>query len=570
MKHASVLLALIWACLFLPAQDYELNQTYLNGPSAQNRGKSFVINEQQSKKASFHKKVIWGTYRAQLAANTGYLLYSLDPSGQLMTSVKIPTFLPFNGLPGPDAKRIKQTTDGGYIMIGTLFSNSVLAISTFILKVDSDLNYQWSREMVSTAGGSFLGLDIIQNQGGEYLVVGRETQGQSGSDLLLAKLTPWGTIAWQKSINIGYIDYGNSLVESASGEVFITGGVQSQTAQSKQILLMKTNASGTVQWIKTLDLPFDYEGEGTFLTTSKNGIERVYFCGIAKRIDGLGEGPIQNRAAIVGSMDTNGQYEWVHQYGGEEDDLAMHIRVRQVGLNTELAVTGATNSFGIGGYDQMFFRTNSEGEVLEALTYGGKREDFAYESQQDAGHQSLIGQRGIKVTGADDQSNISVVGFTGNGYKCGNPFPLPRETLEPGDSQRWYIISTSITVSTPASVIPSAQLVSTETVCGKFLATRFSDFSSELKPVPSLTVFPNPTTGNAVQIRYEVPEDHIGPIGIKVWNSLGQAIASPQLEFPHSAGVHEVKLPLGEGAAGLYRISLTIGKETHSQEVVKR
>ena len=70
--------------------------------------------------------------------------------------------------------------------------------------------------------------------------------------------------------------------------------------------------------------------------------------------------------------DANGEVDWARTYGGTGTDHGVSIRQT---LDGGYIIAGYTNSSGAGGYDALLAKTDSSGAVVWAYTYGGQADD---------------------------------------------------------------------------------------------------------------------------------------------------------------------------------------------------
>jgi ribosomal protein S11 len=79
--------------------------------------------------------------------------------------------------------------------------------------------------------------------------------------------------------------------------------------------------------------------------------------------------------AFLLKLDGRGKQVWKNTFGGEQDDRIFSV-IQTIG--GDYAAAGYTSSFGAGGNDFYFIRTDSNGNLKFAKTYGGKGRDEAY------------------------------------------------------------------------------------------------------------------------------------------------------------------------------------------------
>ncbi|MEM3036400.1 MAG: choice-of-anchor D domain-containing protein, partial [Thermoplasmata archaeon] len=141
---------------------------------------------------------------------------------------------------------IQQTFDGGYIMGGTT-RLSFNSYDLWVMKVDRFGNIEWQK----TYGGSSYDFisSIKQTSDGGYIVLAETYSFGAGSeDIWIFKLNSNGEIEWQKT-------YGGSGYESASSiEEDLYGYIVAGNTESNginNVWIMKLDQNGSIQWQKT-------------------------------------------------------------------------------------------------------------------------------------------------------------------------------------------------------------------------------------------------------------------------------------------------------------------------------
>ena len=157
-----------------------------------------------------------------------------------------------------------QTADGGYIIVG--YSNSSangdITATThggydyWIVKLDNSGAISWNR--LTGGSGDEFGRSIKQTTDGGYIIVGNSTSGSSGditdpghggSDYWVIKLNSTGTIVWNKL-------FGGNNTESAYGIIQLSDGymIAGYSSSSANGDVTPTNHSGNNDfWILKLD-----------------------------------------------------------------------------------------------------------------------------------------------------------------------------------------------------------------------------------------------------------------------------------------------------------------------------
>lgn len=124
-------------------------------------------------------------------------LISFDGNGDIIWRKPIPIVV------NPNVECLKQTIDGGYIVVGEK-PNNTTAKDCYILKTDINGDTLWSKTY--DGGGYEIGNAVIQTTGGGYIVVGKTTglhgTGNNDDKGLVLKLDANGTIIWTRVIDL--------------------------------------------------------------------------------------------------------------------------------------------------------------------------------------------------------------------------------------------------------------------------------------------------------------------------------------------------------------------------------
>ncbi|MFN3694679.1 MAG: hypothetical protein ACK4UV_06690, partial [Ignavibacterium sp.] len=156
------------------------------------------------------------------------------------------------GLSSDGARSINKTSDGGYIITGWTFSYGPGAVgNVWLVKTDSLGNMQWNKFF----GGTDVdrGLSVQQTNDGGYIITGYTASSGAGlDDMLLIKTDASGNVQWQKTFGGSGRDYGNSVIQSTDGGYVITGYTLSYGAGGDDLWIVKTDEQGNMLWNKTL------------------------------------------------------------------------------------------------------------------------------------------------------------------------------------------------------------------------------------------------------------------------------------------------------------------------------
>lgn len=145
---------------------------------------------------------------------------------------------------------IRVTRDGGFIVAGCTNSFGAGDYDFWVLKLTSGGQLEWS----STFGGKDLdeAREIRQTSDGGYIVIGNTLSFGAGYyDIWLLKLNGWGRVQWQKTYGGPKADYGHSICQTADGGFIVAGETASFGSGGIDAWILKLDSQGSVQWEKT-------------------------------------------------------------------------------------------------------------------------------------------------------------------------------------------------------------------------------------------------------------------------------------------------------------------------------
>ena len=298
---------------------------------------------------------------------------------------------------------IQPTSDNGYILGGS--SNSPISGNktegTFgmhdywIVKTDNSGNILWQNDLGGTFTETFG--ELKQTPDGGYILVGTSSSGITGDksetniggfDIWVIKLNSTGSIVWQNTIG------GSSLEELTYLELASDGGFLIGCTSSSGISgdknevnygisdywVIKLDASGNILWQNTI---------GGSSTDKLRSVEETSDGGFI--VAGYSNSPISGdkTEASKGDYDywiiklnSTGVVVWQKTYGGISADKLNDIEETTDGgfimagsSNSSISFDKTTNSF---GYEDVWvLKINSEGIVEWDKTIGGSTTDLA-------------------------------------------------------------------------------------------------------------------------------------------------------------------------------------------------
>lgn len=219
----------------------------------------------------------------------------------------------------------QQTSDGGYIFVGTLNN----PFKGYLIKTDNIGDTLWTR--LFDTGTAFFGTSIEQTTDGGYIVLGTNT-GSGNEDISLVKTDSIGNPTWTKTIGGANDDEGISLLQTTDGGYVITGASINFGTGLSNAFLIKTNSTGDTLWTKTFGAGIDDElGCGSVIQANDGGF---LICGTAS-FDPSGE------FGILIKTDSIGNQSWARIYGSGNESLSQVAQTNDGGY-----ILIGENSFG--------------------------------------------------------------------------------------------------------------------------------------------------------------------------------------------------------------------------------
>lgn len=316
----------------------------------------------------------------------------------------------YGGTSADGVYSLEETTDGGFIISSHTSSFGAGEHEVYLIKTDSNGDTIWTRSY-GGASGDYL-RSVQQTTDGGYITASETFSfGAGGADVYLIKTDSIGNLEWAKTYGGTAADYGYSVRQTPDGGFITAGYTSSAGAGNFDVLLLKTDADGDVQWSRTYGgTSFDYGYEVRVLTDGG-----FIVCGFSGIRDPSGD-------VYMLRTDSLGALLWSRSIGGAGADYGWSVEELPDG---GFAVTGYTNSFGAGGSDVMLIRTDSLGLTL--------CDNYAAASLSSS-FPVVVGSPLTVVSGGSRSTNAATVESnpaTRDSLICSVPVECP--VLSPGD-----------------------------------------------------------------------------------------------------------------------------------------
>ena len=311
----------------------------------------------------------------------------------------------FGGDESDEGNSVQQTTDGGYIVLGTTRSYGNGESDILLVKIDNVGNEEWRK----TFGGinKDIGNSVQQTTDGGYIISGTTFVKQFNPDLWLIKTDSNGEEEWNKTFGGNRGDYGGSVQQTSDGGYIFIGSFFS-VEKNQDIWLIKTDSNGEEEWNKIFGQEGNFEMGYSVQETSDGGFillgedfdtkSMVYLIKTDSQGNLMWENNGNEGYPYGFQQTTDGGYiisVWEHpiyeliktdSYGIEEWNKTFGGSLGDVGLSVQQTTDGGyiiTGYIGTNGSsDVWLIKTNSQGTEEWNKTYGGGDSDGGHSVQQ--------------------------------------------------------------------------------------------------------------------------------------------------------------------------------------------
>lgn len=226
------------------------------------------------------------------------------------------------------------------------------------------------------------------------------SQGQGGEELYLCKISTGGSLMWQRSLGGTSNERGQGIGVDSSDNIYIAGYTQSEGQGGVDLLLVKYDANGAIQWQRSLG------GSGT---------ERAFGIAVTSGGDCYIAGTTDSQSAgstdiLICKYNSSGVIQWQRTLGGNSNDDGLGIALDG---NGDLYVTGIQTSETQGGFDVPIAKYNSSGVIQWQRTLGGGSNDVGLGIATDSGNNAYIA--GYTLTDSDGGDDVLIVKYDSSG-----------------------------------------------------------------------------------------------------------------------------------------------------------
>ncbi len=270
------------------------------------------------------------------------------------------------------ARQIRQLPDGGFIVAGFLEVNPQ-TFDAMVMRLDASGRLLWLRQYDPGFGEDDRAHCITPTSDGGFLVGGQALLPETefwNYDVYVFKIDADGDLQWRRYFDYaqGYYDNADiafSVIEVSTGGYLVSGWTHSAGWDG---WVLRLDDAGGLLWDRAYGEAYSDE----ILSAQEVSVGGFVFSGVNASDNG-------DTDFWLFRTDENGAVLWDRKWGKNTgvqcEDQANSVRELPDG---GFIAAGQTSSYGAGGWDQYFVRTDAEGNALWTRVYGGTSDDRAF------------------------------------------------------------------------------------------------------------------------------------------------------------------------------------------------
>jgi len=220
----------------------------------------------------------------------------------------------FEGKGHSEGFAICETTDGGFVAAGFTRPVAIDSVDVFVVKVNNLGELQWSK--IYGGNKTDWAYALCPTSNNECLVAGfTQSWGQNG-DCYLLKINSDGDTLWTRSYGRQMYDRAMNVIETFDGNYVTAGFTEYGENGNYDVYLTKMNGNGQINWSKSL---------GEFSSEEGHGVIQVADSGFVI-VGSQTVGTSSNKELMIMKTDSSGNVGWIKTYGGDKNDLARSVK----------------------------------------------------------------------------------------------------------------------------------------------------------------------------------------------------------------------------------------------------
>ncbi|MEP7265181.1 MAG: T9SS type A sorting domain-containing protein [Bacteroidota bacterium] len=256
-----------------------------------------------------------------------------------------------------------QTNDSNYVLLGSTKNFGAGMQDILLIKTNTSGDTLWSSAL-GLPPGDEEGATVQQTSDGGFIITGTTwSTGAGGDDFILIKTNASGVVDWSRTYGGANVDFCTGGQPCFDGGYVLSGYTTSYGAGGADMYVIRTNAAGDTLWTRTI---------------GNNGPDYAY--SIAQTSDSgfvlTGSFTVSgNDDMALVKLDASGSLMWAKVIGDSADEVGYSVIQSADG---GYCIAGSTLSFGNGNMDGFMAKTDDTGTLLWTQAFGTSDSDLFY------------------------------------------------------------------------------------------------------------------------------------------------------------------------------------------------
>ena len=271
----------------------------------------------------------------------------------------------FGGIGNDIGYSVKQTADGGLIIVGSTDSWGNGETDIWLIKTNNEGIEEWDKTFGGGEGD--WGTSVQQTADNGFIILGHTLSfGNGYYDIFMIKTDSEGNEIWVKTFGGNEEDFGYSVIQTSDGGYILVGFTVSFGSGNKDVWIIKTDSQGNEEWNKTyggsereIGFAVEQTSDDGFIIT---GLTETNTFGLYD--------------ILLIKTDINGENIWEKNIGNGNYEVGSSVKQTQDG---GFIITGYTISYGNGARDIWLVKTDPVGEIEWDRTFGGIHNDGGHD-----------------------------------------------------------------------------------------------------------------------------------------------------------------------------------------------
>ncbi|MEE9465040.1 MAG: hypothetical protein V3W14_05645 [Candidatus Neomarinimicrobiota bacterium] len=270
----------------------------------------------------------------------------------------------FGGSDWDRLKAAQQVSDAGFVLFGYKTVTAANNTDMWLVKTNSSGILEW--QTTYGGGGDEVGWDIRETFDGGYIMVGStESTGAGGTDLWLVRTDYSGTELWSYTFGGAGYDAGRAVRQTADSGFVAAGMTASTGAGGMDGYLVRTDRAGVKLWSKT------YGGSAEDSLFALQILPDGGYI-LAGTTTSSGAGGIDALLIKTDSTGGTGGLGWTKTFGGPAEDIIHDVALSDDG---GCVLAGTTRPSEVNDLDIWLLKVDQDGEQVWSREFDGDGAD---------------------------------------------------------------------------------------------------------------------------------------------------------------------------------------------------